>query len=374
MGKTIGIIGGGQLGRMLSESAIKLGYEVIVVDPTPNCPAKQVGARQIVADYRDGDAIMELSEKSDYITIEFEHINSDVLSRLEASKPINPSASTIKLIQDKYEQKKFLQKNGFPVAEFVEISDTKQAQEIFKSWGNKMIIKSKTDSFDGRGNILISTESEIVPALDKFEQKGIYAEKIVDFTKELAVIVAKDIKGNTVSYPVVETVHERNICTEVYAPADVGSELAERSRQVAEEAVSKLDGAGVYAVEMFLDKNENVLINEIAPRVHNSGHSTLALYEPSQFTQHILAITGQGLKQPEPLAKYCCMMNILGERDSPVEPKGVNDAENIPGVSVYIYGKSPTKIDRKMGHINALAGTMEEAKANALKAKKLISI
>ncbi|HEX5456555.1 MAG TPA: 5-(carboxyamino)imidazole ribonucleotide synthase [Candidatus Saccharimonadales bacterium] len=370
---TIGIVGGGQLGRMLSEPAIRLGYNVVVIDPTPDCPASQAGAEQIVADYRDADAVKELAERSDFLTIEFEHINAEALRAVEGSVPVNPTPETIILIQNKYEQKVFLKQQGFPVADFAEIKDIKQAVDLFNEWGG-MIIKSKTDSFDGRGNALISDVGDIKQALDKFKGKEIFAEKIVDFTKELAVMVAKDVRGDLLTYPVVETVHKRNICIEVYAPAEIDGPTAQKGREIAKKAVSELKGAGVYGVEMFLDENGQILINEIAPRVHNSGHYTMDMFAPSQFKQHILAIAGERLEEPKATAEYCCMVNILGERNGPVELKGVDEAKKIPGVSVYIYGKKPTKVDRKMGHINALAGTMKEAKDNAKKARKLISI
>lgn len=373
MGKTIGIVGGGQLGRMLSEPAIKLGYKVVVIDPTPDCPAHQVGAEQIVADYRDKEAAEELAGKADYITIEFEHINAEALAVINKSKPVNPAPDTVRLIQNKYEQKLFLQKNGLATAEFAEINDIAGAEKMFDKWGG-MILKSKTDSFDGRGNALVKDRADIAGAMNKFADREVYAEKLIDFKKELAVMVAKDTSGHTVVYPVVETVHERNICTEVYAPARTDKKLKEKAENLAREAVSRLSGAGVYGVEMFLDKSGNILINEIAPRVHNSGHYTMDMCIPSQFEQHIRAIAGQELKEPELKAKYCCMVNILGERDGPVEVKGVDEAGKIPGVSVYIYGKSPTKVDRKMGHINATGDTMEEAKAKARKARRLISI
>lgn len=374
MSETIGILGGGQLGRMLAEAAVKLGYKVIVVDPTPDCPAKQVGAEQIVADYRDKNATKELAERADYITIEFEHINAEILMELEKTNKVNPAASTVKLIQDKYEQKRFLAKNGFPVADFIEIRGYDQAKETLSSWGGKIIIKSKTDSFDGRGNIVVDKEEDLEKALKKFGDKGIYAEKIVNFKKEIGVMVAKDVNGNTLSYLPAQTIHARNICLEVYAPADITEETIKKAKDIAEKVVSKLAGAGMYGVELFLDQEGNLLINEIAPRVHNSGHYTMDMLEPSQFTQHILAITGQDLIEPKPIAKYCCMVNILGERDGPVDLQGLDEAKRIPGVSIYIYGKSPTKIDRKMGHINATGSTMEEAINNARKARELISI
>ncbi|HET7673505.1 MAG TPA: ATP-grasp domain-containing protein, partial [Candidatus Saccharimonadales bacterium] len=243
-----------------------------------------------------------------------------------------------------------------------------------KLWGGKLILKSKLDAYDGRGNEVITDKSQIAGAIERFSGGGVYAEKIVDFQKELAVMSAKDIEGNISSYPVVETVHKRNICVEVYAPADISPAIAHSARETASRVVKELEGAGVYGVEMFLDKEENVFINEIAPRVHNSGHFTMDMCEPSQFKQHILAVTGQKLETPVMRAPFCCMVNILGERDGPVEMKGVEEAEKIPGVSVYIYGKKPTKIDRKMGHINAIGDTMETAKNKAMQARKLISI
>lgn len=372
MPQTIGIIGGGQLGRMLSEAAIRLGFEVCVIDPTPDCPAKQVGADQIVADYKDKQAILRLAEKADYITIEFEHIDTSALEQAEKKKPVNPSPSTIRLIQDKYHQKKFLQENNFPTADFAEIIDLEQAEQLFDGWGG-MLIKSKKEAFDGRGNILVRDKFEIKKALSKFSGKGLYGEKLINFRMELAVMAGRDMRGEIITYPVVQTVHERNICTEVFAPADVSPALAHKARDIAKEVVSRLEGAGMYGVEMFLE-GEDILINEIAPRVHNSGHYSMNLCDVSQFEQHILAISGQELKKPVLKAPACCMVNILGERDGPVELAGLAEALTIPRTSVYIYGKKPTKIDRKMGHINAIGATMEEAKKNAEKARNLISI
>lgn len=374
MSKTIGMVGGGQLGRMLGEPAIKMGYRVVVVDPNPECPAKQIGAEQIVGGYRDGESILKLGEISDCLTIEIEHTDIEALAAIAKAKPVNPSPATIKLIQDKFNQKQFLEANSLPTADFIEIKSKEEALAAFQKWDRRMIIKSKTEAFDGRGNALIENESEIDEVIERFISQGIYGEKLVDFKKELAVMVAKDKDGNLLSYPVVETVHERNICVEVYAPAQINQQIAEKARQIAEKVVKKLEGAGMYGVEMFLDGNGEILINEIAPRVHNSGHYTMDMFEPSQFKQHILAITGQKLQKPEQKAKYCCMVNILGERNGPIEMQGVKEAGEIPGVSIYLYGKSPTKIDRKMGHINATGDTIEEAKDKARQARKLISI
>lgn len=370
--KVIGIIGGGQLGRMLTEPAIKLGFDVVVLDPTPNCPAAQVGAQQIEGSWKDAAKIAELIERSDFVTIEIEHIDVGALEQFK-DKPINPSPDTIKLIQDKYNQKVFLKDNQLRTADFAEITSEDKALEIFEKFGGSMILKSKTDAYDGRGNEVVRSKEDLEKALNKFSGFGLYAERLVDFQCELAVMVAKDFRGNIKSFPVVETVHRRNICEEVYAPARISEEIEVQATSLAERLVAKLDGAGIFGVELFLDRNGEVLINEIAPRVHNSGHYTMDGCETSQFEQHIRAISGMKLADTT-LTTPTAMVNILGERDGPVELQGVNEAKQIPGVSVYLYGKTPTKIDRKMGHINATAGTIEEAMNNAKEARRLISI
>jgi 5-(carboxyamino)imidazole ribonucleotide synthase len=371
--KTVGIVSGGQLGRMLTEEAIKLGFKVIVLDPAPNCPAAQVGAEQIVGSWKDGGLIGDVIEKSDFFTIEIEHIDTDVLKKYK-NKNINPLPETIELIQNKYEQKKFLARNKIPTAEFEEVSSFGQAEEIFEKFGQKAILKSKKDAYDGRGNRYIDSAEALKQSFEEFAGREVYIEKIINFKKELAVMASRDIHGKIVSYPVAETVHERNICTDVYAPAKIDESINENAKNLAEKVVESLDGAGVYGVEMFLDEENNILINEIAPRVHNSGHYTMDGCETSQFEQHIRAITGMELSPAKMSQPSVAMVNILGERDGPVELKGVEEAEGIKGVKVYIYGKSPTKVDRKMGHINAVAGTIEEAIDKARKARSLITI
>ncbi len=371
--KTVGIISGGQLGRMLTEKAIELGFKVIVLDPTPDCPAAQVGAEQIIGSWKNAELTGKLIEKSDFFTIEIEHIDTNVLKKFK-DKKINPVPETIELIQNKFLQKQFLSKNNIPTAEFEEVKTLPEAKEIFNKFGKKAILKSKKDAYDGRGNRYIDSEAGLEKAFDEFQDREIYMEKIVKFKKELAVMVAKDTRGKLLSYPVAETVHERNICAEVYAPPAVSEDIRQKARLVAESVVSRLDGAGVFGVEMFLNENDEIVINEIAPRVHNSGHYTMDGCITSQFEQHIRAVTGMELGPVSMKEPSVAMINILGERDGPVQLRGVEEAEKIMGVKVYIYGKSPTKVDRKMGHINATAGTMEEAIDNARKARSLISI
>jgi len=373
--ETIGIVGGGQLGRMLTLAALPLGFRVVVVNPTPNSPAAQVGAEEIVADLYDPEALKELARKSDYITVEIEHLNADILDMLAAEgKQVNPAPQTIKLIQDKFLQKEFLHKAGVPVAPFVEINDKQSAEKALHDFGGRMLIKARHGAYDGRGNMVIASAADISKALELFAGRPLYAEKYVSFAKELAVMVARSTRGDVAIYPVVETIHKRNICVEVLAPAPLGAKERKAAERIAIKVAGLLDGAGMFGIEMFLTEDGKVLVNEIAPRVHNSGHYTIEANRTSQFEQHIRAITGLPLGDTSMVVPAAVMVNILGERNGDTKLEGLNGVLKTPHVSVHIYGKSPTKIDRKMGHVTATGKTVAEARKRARQARKKLSI
>ena len=360
---------------MLTEAALPLGFKVVVLNPTANSPASQVGAEEIIGDLYDSEALKQLADRSDYLTVEIEHLDADILKKLESNdKPINPSPQTIKLIQDKFAQKQWLHEVGIPIANFVEITDQASGEKALNDFGGKMLLKTRHGAFDGRGNALIESLDSLKLALQSFDGKKVYAEKFISFTKELAVVLARDVNGNVTTYNTVETIHRRNICVEVMAPAQVESSISQKAQAVAQNVAKYLEGAGVFAIEMFLTVAGDVLVNEIAPRVHNSGHYTIEACETSQFTQHIRAITGMELGLMDMKVPAAVMINILGERDGPVKLDGVQEAEKDPNTKVHIYGKSPTKIDRKMGHITSVGVTVELAKERAETARSLISI
>lgn len=372
---TIGIIGGGQLGRMLTLAAISLGFRVIVIDPVENCPAAQVGAKQIKADLYDSSALKQLGEQTNFITIEIEHFDTTLLDQIVAAgTPVNPSPDTIRLIQDKLVQKQALRSAGIPLADFVELPDEASAQQALKDYGGKMLVKTRRGGFDGRGNILVNNADELQKVFKEFGGQELYAEQIIPFVKELSVVVACADDGATATYPVVETVHERNICTEVLAPAQIEPALAEKARQVALSVANFLRGAGVFAIEMFLSSDGQILVNEIAPRVHNSGHYTIEACRTSQFEQHIRAVTGLPLGSTDMLVPAACMVNVLGTRDGTVALSGLDGALAEAHTSVHIYGKSPTKVDRKMGHITATADNLDQAQDRAWNARRKLSI
>ncbi|HEY1085517.1 MAG TPA: 5-(carboxyamino)imidazole ribonucleotide synthase [Candidatus Saccharimonadales bacterium] len=375
MNKTIGIIGGGQLGRMLTLAAKPLGFDVVVVDPGENCPAVQVGAQQIKGELYDETALRELAKQSSVITIEIEHLNAAILAEIEAEgTPVHPKPVTIQMIQDKLEQKKFLQTREIPVADFYEISDEASAFRALEEFGGAMLLKTRHGAYDGRGNAKVTSSEELKSALVSFEGRKLYGERLVPFVKEVAVMVAKDVEGNVKLYPLTETVHERNICIETLTPAPVASEIEAKAEKVARDVANLLEGAGVFGVEMFVDENGEILVNEIAPRVHNSGHYTMNGSVTSQFEQHIRAITGLPLGSTDLTAPAVVMHNILGERDGTTEVKGLENALQPGGISIHLYGKTPTKIDRKMGHINAVADSLEVASENVRNARKNFDI
>jgi phosphoribosylaminoimidazole carboxylase PurK protein len=373
--KTIGIIGGGQLGRMLTLAAKPLGFRVIVVDPNENSPAAQVGAEEITANLFDPAALKQLAEQSDFLTIEIEHLDIDVLDQIaKLGKPVNPAPATIRIIQDKFKQKEFLAAANIPVAPFAEITDYDQATNLLKDWGGKMLVKTRFGAYDGRGNMVVTSNKELKIALDHFNDSKLYAEKFVPFRKELAVMIARSMDSNVVLYPVVETIHQRNICLEVLVPAPISKLERSKAEKVALQVAQLMEGAGMFGVEMFLTIDGEVLINEIAPRVHNSGHYTQDASRTSQFEQHIRAISGLPLGSTDMTVPAAAMVNILGEHNRPTTLDGLEKSLAIPHVSVHLYGKSPTKIDRKMGHINATGDTVEEALVRGRTARKHLEI
>ena len=353
MSKTLGIIGGGQLGMMLTEAAQNLGdiSKIIVLDPTENCPAAKVGAQQIIADFKDEDAIKKLSELSDIITYEIESGNSDVLKKLEKNTEINPSPDTLRIIQDKLLQKQFLQKNGIAVAEFEKIENKEELNQMIDKMGLPLLLKTRRDAYDGRGNYKINSKSEIDDALDLFSGKTLMVEKFVKFEKEVSVIAARNTKGEISTYPVVENIHENNILRTTIAPGRVSETVRKEAEKIAEKTMEVLHGAGVFGIEMFVTSDDEILINEIAPRVHNSGHHTLQSCNTSQFEQHLRAILGMDLGDSS-IKTPTIMYNILG-------PKTFQGEYNVlfkkqDNIHLKMYGKLESKPQRKIGHVNVV--------------------
>ena len=352
MAKILGIIGGGQLGMMLTEAAKNMPLDiskVIVLDPTKNCPAAKVGAEQIIADFKDESSIRELAERSDIITYEIESGNSSVLKNLEAWCEINPSPETLSIIQDKFRQKKFLDDNEIPVAKFSEISSKSDLDSKINEFGLPVLLKTRRDAYDGRGNFKINSIDQATNALKVFDGKSLMVEEYIDFEMEVSVIAARSTNGEIQTFPVVENIHEDNILKMTIAPARISTEISQKAEQIAHKTMEVLHGAGVFGIEMFVTKNQEILINEIAPRVHNSGHHTLQSSKTSQFEQHLRAILGMKLGSVG-LLHPTIMYNILGPKNFKGRYK--TPIINFDNAYLKMYGKLESKPKRKIGHVN----------------------
>ncbi len=352
MKKRLGVIGGGQLGMMITEAAKNLSEhisEIIVLDPTENCPAAQAGAKQIVGDFKDELAILKLAERSDIITYEIESGNTDVLSKLKAE--IEPSPSTLSIIQDKLSQKTFLSENELPISQFYEITYLDNLREKINELGLPVLLKSRRDAYDGRGNFKITSPDEVEKAYQYFDGKSLMVEKFVNFKMEVSVIAARNTKGDIATYPLVENIHENNILKMTIAPARVSDNVIKDAGKIAKKTMEVLKGAGVFGIEMFIDQDDKILINEIAPRVHNSGHHTLQSCKTSQFEQHLRAILGLELGSTD-LVHKTVMCNILGPDGFEGKYKPVQLEKD--GVYLKMYGKDVSKPQRKLGHFNVV--------------------
>ena len=352
MAKILGIIGGGQLGMMLTEAAKKMPEhisKVIVLDPNENCSASLVGAEQIVADFKDKDSIINLANQVDIITYEIESGDSDVLKSVENKAEINPSPETLKTIQDKFLQKTFLQNHNIPVPEFIKVDDIEEVKEGLKKFGYPALLKARRDAYDGKGNFKIDSENEIQTAYDYFKGQKLMLEKFVPFKMEVSVIASRNTKGEIKTYPLVENIHEKNILRETIAPSRTSNAVSEKAEKIASNTMDVLKGAGVFGIEMFVTQDDEIVINEIAPRVHNSGHHTLQSSKTSQFEQHLRAILGLDLGSTE-LLHNTIMYNILGNLDFQGEYKKIEISEK--NIFLKMYEKKISKPLRKLGHLN----------------------
>lgn len=353
--RVVGVVGGGQLCLMLGEETRRKGlpYDLVAVDPTDDCPARPVLKRQFVADFKDHDAILRMAAEADFVTFEIEQANSATLEGLEKQKKIvHPSPATLRTIQDKLAQKTFLRSKGLPVPDFRPVAGRDDLLAGLKEFGYPALLKARTDSYDGRGNRVIASADQVDAALAAFAGRPLMLERFVDFAMEVSVIAARSTTGEIRTYPVGENLHDDNILQMTIVPARIDPAVARVAEEVASETMKALQGAGVFGIEMFVDKKGGVLINEIAPRVHNSGHHTIEACRTSQFEQHVRAITGMPLGDTT-LLYSAVMVNLLGAPDlkGPYGWEGVEGVRQIPGAAVHLYGKKETAPKRKLGHV-----------------------
>lgn len=378
LNKKIGIIGGGQLGQMMLLEAKKMGFYAVVLDPSENCPCHSICDEHIVASFEDEAAFQLLAEKTDVITYEFEHINAKALENLESKGyKVYPTAASLEVIQDKLTQKEAMKRAELPVPDFMVINSKDDMLKAGEAYGYPYMLKARTGGYDGKGNAVVKSYEDIDDAYKELGNGEIklMAEKMIDFKMETSILACRSLNGDIAVYPVGDNKHIDSILHETSVPANIPEKAAKAAMAVASKVMEVFDGIGMFCVEMFVTKDNDILVNEVAPRPHNSGHYTIEGCITSQFENHIRAIVGLPLGDTS-LICPTVMINLLGEEgytgNTVVE--GLDKAMALKGVTLHIYGKAQTKPKRKMGHITVTANSVSKAKAIAEEAYKHIKI
>ena len=371
-GSTIGIIGGGQLGRMLAIAARQMDYKTVVLDPDSNCPAGQVADRVIRSEYSDLKASSELAALADVVTYEFENVDADSVSSAEKHKPVRPSSTVLRTTQNRLHEKKALLEAGIPVANFRKVDSLKDLEDAASVLGYPMVLKTATEGYDGKGQSIIHGEHDLAISYDQLNARNVelIVEQFVSFKAEISTICARTADGMTATFDPSENIHRNHILDTSIVPARIDESVADKARIVATNIAEKLDVVGLIAVEMFVTQENDILVNELAPRPHNSGHYTMDGCDTSQFEQLVRVLAGMPITLPK-LHSPTVMVNLLGEiwEDTGGNPDWQRALE-MPGVSLHLYGKSAARIGRKMGHINVVAETVEEALYIAAEARE----
>jgi phosphoribosylaminoimidazole carboxylase len=363
--RKVGLLGGGQLGRMLVEAANHLNVQVNVLD-TAGCPAMQVAKHDshVEGSFKDAAAIEKLAQSCDVVTVEIEHVDTQTLEQISSFVDVQPSWKTLRTIKNKFAQKEYLKEHGVAIAESKDLEGkgVEGLKEVGSEFGYPFMLKSKTEAYDGRGNFVVKDESNVEAAVEALGSRPLYAEKWEDFRLELAVMVVKT-KNGVLTFPTVETVHEDSICKLTYAPPrNVSRKIATAAQELAKKAVEPFEGKGVFGVEMFLRKDDTLVVNEIAPRPHNSGHYTIRACPISQYDAHLCAILDLPISEEDlELIHPAIMLNILGGQKPDSHLQIADEAIKVPGAKVYLYGKGDARPGRKMGHVTITARTLAKA-------------
>jgi 5-(carboxyamino)imidazole ribonucleotide synthase len=355
-GPTLGVVGGGQLGRMLGEAAAPLGVDLVVSDPTPRAPASPVAREQVVGDFDDEETIRSVAERADYLTFEIELADPDALERIseETGTPVHPAPQTLRTIQDKYVQKERLSDAGVPVPAYRRVDSVPSLRDALDDLGYPAMLKAREGGYDGRGNVPIDSPDAVEDAFAAIDGPAM-VEEFVDFERELAVIGCRG-EADRDTFPVTETIHREEILRDMVAPARADVDVRDRASSVAREVLDVMEGRGVFGIELFETTDGEILLNEIAPRPHNSGHWTIEGAHTSQFEQHVRAVTGLPLGTTEARAPTVTA-NVLGDVPDRQEATlyGVEEALETDRLSLHWYGKREVYRLRKMGHVTAVA-------------------
>ncbi len=388
---TVGIIGGGQLGRMLVLEARRMGVRTCVLDPDQRCSAGQVADEHLVASFSDRAAARELAGRADVVTYEFEHIDVSLVAEVESLRPVHPSSSLLKMVQHRVRQKRGLHDRGFPLAAFRPVDTWQDMEQAVQALGLPAVLKTATSGYDGKGQAVLHRPADAQTSFQALRGRSdmLVLEEFVPLEKELSVVCARDTQGQMACYPAVENIHANGILDLTLAPARVSPALAQAAQQLAGRIAEQLEVVGLLCVELFLAKDGRLLVNELAPRPHNSGHHTLDACPTSQFEQllRILCRLPLGVTQ---LTTPAVMANLLGDLwlrtgGDPSAGPALSTAQGsgpgldfaaalaVPGVKLHLYNKHGVYPGRKMGHLCAVAPTLETALSRALAARAALT-
>ncbi|GMV52851.1 MAG: 5-(carboxyamino)imidazole ribonucleotide synthase [Chlorobi bacterium] len=369
---TLGILGGGQLAKMTAQAAQRMGLRVAIIEHASNSPAGMLTKLEFTGGWDSEESVQQFIEASDVITLENEFIPPEVLEKFAEKRLLYPTVETMRLVRDKFTQKQTFAGIGIPTPHFAKIIDREDLIAFGKQYGYPFVVKTRTHGYDGHGNATVNRESEIDIAWNRFmgggKPRALYAESFVTAAKELAVMVARNKRGETAVYPCVQTIQQGHICVTVLAPAPIEEHLQKQAQEIALACVEAVGGIGVFGVEMFLTPDDKIIFNEIAPRPHNSGHYTIEACHVSQYENHVRAVLNLPLGAGTMQVPAAAMINMLGERNGNGIPDNILDVLKIDDVVLHLYGKKEVRMGRKMGHLTVTANTVDEAFARASKA------
>ena len=370
-GATLGMLGGGQLGRMFTIAARTMGYDVVVLDPDKESPAGVLATTHICADYSDQTALDQIAKSCDAITTEFENVPASTLEALAKTKPVRPGAKAISIAQDRIQEKNFLKDNGFYTAPFAVIHSLEDLKNNINKIGVPAILKVSRFGYDGKGQFGINTESDIEKAWETLEGEACVLEQRMPLDIEVSVVLARSTEGEVVTYPVSENIHESGILDVSVVPARIDKDLGIKIINMAKEIATALDYVGIMAVEFFISDSK-ILVNEIAPRPHNSGHYTLDACVTDQFEQQVRAVCGLPLGNTTLLSPVV-MINMLGDIWHDGKAPKWQKLLDHPNVKLHLYGKREARPGRKMGHFNVLSSDVDDALKLAADLKQKLS-
>lgn len=361
---SLGLIGGGQLAKMTAQAAAQLGCAIAILERKEHSPASGLANHSLIGDWDRPADLLRLAAVSTALTLENEFVDAEALASLERhGHLLRPGSGTVKIVQDKLWQKQAVADEGIPLPPFVDTPTPADVLRAADGLGWPLVLKKRRNGYDGKGNATLHSAADLDAAWQTLDghRNSLFVEGWFDFQRELAVMITRSAVGDIATYPVVETIQRDHICHVVKAPAPIPDDLAQRAAAIARRAVIAVGGVGTFGVEMFLAKDGTLAVNELAPRVHNSGHYTIEACDCSQFENHVRAVFGWPLGSPRLRAPAAAMINLLGSGPGPGRPSGLDRALSIQGASIHLYGKTVSARGRKMGHVTALGDSVDHA-------------